>query len=706
MKSDFEIAKRWKKDLKSTKDGLSRQYRNTQDNQAFYAGDIIDYWIGAQSTDQFGVRKRAMVQINKVKPYVNAVKGFMAQNRREAKYEACINGNKIQELYSDYANGMRKYVRARTYADQKETQQSGDMLICGYGAIETAMSYTNGQSTTDPNGQIIMGRLDPEMVGWDPFAKEPNLLDSRWCFYEQIYDLDDALDLFQDAKDDDFEDASDDDLAGGDGGYKFYARGGRYNKIKETSLDWSDQKSSKVKVYFYQWYEYETFYRADNPLKQVQDPRLAAILMMHLEAMAQEMNQDQQDMFAFDPKSEILTFDKEIKEKLLKLFPQMEAYEYRRKAYYSAVISKEHIFTKYRNPSQQGFTVKFKTGDYDSKNKIWTGMVNSMREPALYYNKALTELMFIIGSNSKGGVLVEEDAVDDMQKFEQQYSKTDAVVVVASGGLEKIREKKSPYAVTGYENIIQLAANDVNEVTGIDKTFLGSSENKQETGLLQARRIKQVCSTLACYFDSDTLYQTEHARLLLDFMRIYAENNDGGLFSILGENGRTQFLQISKDKLVAEYDVTIQEAPQGPEEKLEFAQTLTAMGDKLLTIDPATAKAIYGVAVKNLPLEHADQQQLLQLLIPPQGQINPQMVAKMQQQLQQLMSQATQTQLAEVASKANANNARALLDKAKIPEVAASTTLKNTEAVTKVHETQIDEYVAHKDPTPQIDAHT
>ena len=706
MKSDFEIAKRWKKDLKSTKDGLSRQYRNTQDNQAFYAGDIIDYWIGAQSTDQFGVRKRAMVQINKVKPYVNAVKGFMAQNRREAKYEACINGNKIQELYSDYANGMRKYVRARTYADQKETQQSGDMLICGYGAIETAMSYTNGQSTTDPNGQIIMGRLDPEMVGWDPFAKEPNLLDSRWCFYEQIYDLDDALDLFQDAKDDDFEDASDDDLAGGDGGYKFYARGGRYNKIKETSLDWSDQKSSKVKVYFYQWYEYETFYRADNPLKQVQDPRLAAILMMHLEAMAQEMNQDQQDMFAFDPKSEILTFDKEIKEKLLKLFPQMEAYEYRRKAYYSAVISKEHIFTKYRNPSQQGFTVKFKTGDYDSKNKIWTGMVNSMREPALYYNKALTELMFIIGSNSKGGVLVEEDAVDDMQKFEQQYSKTDAVVVVASGGLEKIREKKSPYAVTGYENIIQLAANDVNEVTGIDKTFLGSSENKQETGLLQARRIKQVCSTLACYFDSDTLYQTEHARLLLDFIRIYAENNDGGLFSILGENGRTQFLQISKDKLVAEYDVTIQEAPQGPEEKLEFAQTLTAMGDKLLTIDPATAKAIYGVAVKNLPLEHADQQQLLQLLIPPQGQINPQMVAKMQQQLQQLMSQATQTQLAEVASKANANNARALLDKAKIPEVAASTTLKNTEAVTKVHETQIDEYVAHKDPTPQIDAHT
>lgn len=704
MKSDFDIAKQWRKHHKATKDGLARQYKNTEECQAFYAGDLMDFWIGAQSSDQFGVKKRAMVQINKVKPYVNSVKGFMAQNRRKVKYSARMDSNRIQELYSQYCNGLSEYIRRTSYADQRETQQDGDLLVGGYGAVETAMTYTNGQSTTDPNGTVIKGRINPLDVGWDPFATDTNILDARWVFSEKTYALEDALDLFQDARDDDFESATDDNLQDGDGNYKFYARGGRYNKIKETALDWSDEKSEKVKVFFYQWHQYETFYRCENPAHLMQDPRLAQIMMMKLEMIAQEITQDQSDMFSFDPKSEILNFDEEIKKKLIKIFGKaIEIYEYRRKAYYSAVISKDHVFTKFRNPCQQGFTIKFKTGDYDAKNKIWTGMVNSMKEPTLYYNKALTELMYIIGSNSKGGVYIEEDAVDDVQKFEQQYSKTDAVIVVAPNAIsgKKIQPKKEPFAPTGYENIVQYMSTDIQDVTGIDKAFLGSSENKQETGVLYKRRIRQVVSSLACYFDSITLYQLEDARLLLDFMRVYAENNDGALFSINGVDGREQFLQISSNKLAAEYDVNIDEAPQSAEEKQEYASVLASIGDKLIQADPATAKAIYAIGIKYLPLDYEDQQKLVQLLMPPAGQIDPQMVKKLQEQVQQLMSQASQAQLGELQSKANANNARAQLDGARIKEVGAkiqesgaTVIQKKADAFKKVHETILEEHLA------------
>lgn len=716
MKSDFDITKQWKKHLKSTKDGLSAQYQNTRDCQAFYAGDLIDFWIGAAATDSAGVKKRAMVQINKVKPYVNAVKGFMAQNRRKPKYSARVNGNKIQEIYSDYANGLSDYVRRNTYADQKETQQDGDMLINGYGAIETAMTYTNGQSTTSPNGQIKTGRLDPESYGWDPFAKETNLMDSRWVFSEAIYALEDALDLFQDAKDDDFESADDQQLSGGDGGYKFYARGGRYNKIKETSIDWSDETTEMVKVYFYQWYEYETFYRCDNPLSKIQDPRLLIVFAKHLDVIAQE--QDIDDEFAFDPKSPMWTLNDETKKKLEKIFGEsIEIFEYRRKAYYSAVISKDHIFTKFRNPCQQGFTIKFKTGDYDAKNKIWTGMVNSMKEPTLYYNKGLTELMFIIGSNSKGGVYIEEDAVDDHAKFEQQYSKTDAVIQVAPGalGAGKIKAKKEEYSLTGYENIIKQMGTDIQDVTGIDRAFLGSSENKDETGVLNRQRIRQVVSSLACYFDAITLFSIEHAQLLLGFMKIFAENNDGSLFSIQGQDGKAQFLQISKDKLISEYDINIEEAPQSPEEKQQFAQILVGMADKLLSVDASTAKVMYAMAAKYLPLDSQDQQKVTQLLSPQQDEINPQMVMQMHQMLQQLTSQQAQTELAEKQSKATLNNAKAAETQARIPEIAAKTNLdtakinevgasviqKKAAAFHQVHEAMLDEYVAKNDPHPQ-----
>lgn len=705
MKTDREIAKQFKKHLKITKDGLISQYQNTRECFAFYAGDFADMWVGVASTDQFGVKKRSMVQINKVKPYVNAVKGFMAQNRRKPKYSARINGDKIQQVYSGYANGMGDYTRRNTYADQKETQQDGDMLTVGYGVMESAMTYTNGKSTTSPNGQIQMDRIDPESYGWDPYAKSTNLMDRRWDFIEEIYALDDALDLFQDSKEDDFESADDNKLSGGEDGYRFYARGGRYNKIKESSLDWSDQETEMVKVYFYQWYEYETFYRCDNPLLAAKNPLIAAIFGQQLDLIAQSQK-DPNDDFAFNPKLDIWTLDADTKEEVEKLFADIEIHEFRRKCFYSAVVSKEHVFTKYKNPGHQGFTRQVKTGDYDAKNRIWVGIVNSLKEPTLYYNKGLTELMYIIGSNSKGGVLIEEDAVDDIQKFEQQWAKTDAVIEVAPGAISnnKIKAKKEEYSLTGYENIISLMNSDTQDSVGIDKSFLGSSENKNDTAMLNRQRIKQVQSLLACYFDSATLYSIEQARVVLGFMRIFAENNDGSLFSIQDQNGKEIFLKISKDKLIDEYDINVEESPQTSEEKQEFAIVITGIAEKILPIDPTLAKAVYALALKYLPLDPEDQQAITQLLTPQGGQITPQQSQQMQQMIKQLTSLAAQAELAEKQSKANLNNANAKLATAKLDEVSATVTQKKADAFHQVHEAMLDEYVAKRDPTPQLNA--
>lgn len=683
MLSDIDLARQFDKHRKASNSGLSLQYKSMRECQEFYSGDIMQYADKIQYQDNMGRKRRAMVQFNKVKPYVNAVKGFMAQNRRKAKYIARVPNDQAMKLYSDYSNAMADYIRDEANADQIETQADSDMLVGGYGAVETAMTYGLGQATTDPNGQILMGRVDPLTVFWDPYARETNLLDSRWCGYKKDYALDDAMELFDDHWEDHFEQADAD--FGEVEGYRFYERGGRYNKIRESSVDWADADEDLVKVYFYQWFEYETFYRADNPIYTLTNPQAVQLAAAQLDIIAQEMDEEDKDLFAFDPRAEILTFDEKIKARLIEHFGQFlkNIFDYKRRVYYSAVISKDHVFTKYRSTCQQGFTLKFKTGDYDAKNNIWTGMVTSMKDPVMYYNKALTELMFIIGANSKGGVLVEETAVEDIQKFEQQYAKTDAVVVVNDGAIQnnKIRDKRSPYTPTGYENIIQLSDASISDVNGIDKTFLGSSENKQETGLLQRRRIRQVVSALACYFDSVTLYQKEHARLLLDFMRIYAENNAGGLFRILGENGRQEYLQISADKLCAQYDVEIQEAMQTPEEKQEFATIISGMGDKLLAVDPQTAKMFYAIAVKYLPIDQSDQQRMLQILMPQDQKIDPAYVQQLEQQVKSLMSEVTQADVKKKLSEVALNAARTDEMTAKVHETLAKATKTEMDAV-------------------------
>jgi len=96
MLKDAALVVQFKKHMRSTQRGLSKQFQNTRTCQAFYAGDMMDYRDQVQFVSQTGQKKRAMVQFNKVKPYVNAVKGFMAQNRRKPRYEAMIRGQTIQ----------------------------------------------------------------------------------------------------------------------------------------------------------------------------------------------------------------------------------------------------------------------------------------------------------------------------------------------------------------------------------------------------------------------------------------------------------------------------------------------------------------------------------------------------------------------------------------------------------------------------------
>lgn len=665
--ADQSLIAQWGKHKKATQRGLAKQYENHRTNTAFYVGDMMDYRDNIQFINQAGIKKRAMVQFNKVKPYVNAVKGFMAQNRRRAKYEARMPGGKVQELYSMYANAMHDYVLDKANADQIETQQDGDMLIGGVGAVETAMTYGEGMATTDPNGEILKGKLEIEQTGWDPFAKATGLTDARWVFTEKDYDLDDALEVFSDSEEQDFDTAADNDVDE-DEGYTFYARGGRYNKIKAANVDWSDERQNMVKVYFYQWVEFETFYRCNNPIYAFKNPQAVMLAAAQLDQWQQEDdNAEENSLFGFDARDEILNFGPEIKAKLEKTFGDMiEIFPSKRKVYYTAVLSGHHVFSKYRSLSQSGFSIKFKTGDYDAKNKMWTGMVNSMREPALYYNKALTEMMFTIAANSKGGVMVEKGAVEDLSDFEQKFAKTDGVIEVEEGALSggKIKPKREGYAPSGYEEIVKLTDASFADVNGIDKTFLGSSENKNETGILQKRRIKQVVSALACYFDSITLYQKEAARLDLDYMRIWAENNAGGIFKLLGPDGRKQFLQISADKLAADYDVAIEEAPQSQEEKMEYSTILAKIADSLLQTDPTSAKAILAIALKHMPLEQADLDRVTQILVPSAGNIDLAMVQQMAEQLQKLNSNITQldvsNKLAEIGLKqAKANDLNA-----------------------------------------------
>lgn len=662
MKTDSEITKQFKIHKKKADRNLGKQRENTKKCRAFKAGDYQEYIDKIQVALSSGQKKRVTVQINKISPYVDAVVGFFAQNRRKPNYLARMEVSKAAMFFSQYGNELSKYCRKSMNADQVETQQDADLITCGIGVVETEYSFGEGFSAKSPNGEIIMGAVDLDTYWYDSACRQTNMTDRRYDCISREFHIDDALDLFEDSKEGDFDDVAPDTLSD----YQMQGDLGAYDRIK---YDWEDKVEGMVNVHFYQWYDIESYYRADSPVKNLKNPQSMIAAQMELDKIAQEIKDEQDDDADdsngqnndgerdedFDAQSDILSFNASTKARLEESFGEfIEPQEFRRKVFYTAVLSGDKVFKKFKT-AHQGFTRKVKTGTYDAKNKIWTGIVNSMMEPQKYYNKFLTELMFIIAANSKGGVIIEEDAVEDIEEFEDQYAKTDVVCTVRPGAIsnpngKKIMDKRSAFQPTGYEQLITLVDASISDVAGLDRSFLGSVENKMESAQLNRQRIRQVSSMLAGYMDSITLYGYEHARLMLDLMRIFAENNRGELFKMSGDHGADQFIQISDDKLAPDFDISVEEAPTTPEERAELAVQISQIADKYMMIPNGEAKAsqLYALAAKYANLENSDLQEITKILVPDQNQIDPAQVAQMQEQIKMLTSQMTESQIKNI----------------------------------------------------------
>lgn len=667
-RKDSEIAKLVKKQRKISASGLSAQYNNTKACQSFYNGDQMSYNDSLDYEDTYGRSKQVTVKFNKVQAPVDAVVGFMAQNRRQAKFMARQAQSPQQALYTKNMNALYVYHREHMNADQIETDQDADMMICGYGAIETDLSYIVGNATTTPNGEILGISLDTESVYWDSAARSKNILDKKWCGYFDDYYLDDALDLFQDSVEEDFQKVGVTDDT--DTGYVYNPWGGLYDKIKaEDSVDWCDAEKQKVRVYNHQWFEYETVYKAENPVYAMDNQEDAKMLLDRLQLIADDIEQyaaddniSTQDAFKFDPEARELFMDDDTKKAVVKeLGTLIEPIAFKRKCYYTAVVSGSHVFKWFKSVSQSGFSIKFKTGIFSKQHKIWHGMVNSMMEPTEYSNKALTEYLFTIASNSKGGLLYEEDAVEDVAELEANYAKTNGMVKVAQGALSggKIQPKASPALPTGLDVMMQLADASITS-NGVDPAMVGQIDNEDQSGILFKRRIRQIQSKMARYFDSGTLYQREHARLCLDLIRVWVENNNGQWVQITGQDGAADFTQVLEGMLAPEYDISVQETPVSPEDKYETGIALKQWGDGIYQVNPTAGAAFYAEAINMFPLDSDVRNNLIQVLKPQQAPIDPAYVKQLEQTVQQLSSQQSQAEISKIMADADYSKARTM----------------------------------------------
>lgn len=539
------------------------------------------------------------IELNGIDPMISAISGAEISNRQTVKYSPRQPGAaQVNEILT----GAVDFQRDECDANDEESHAFRDALTCGLGVTETRMDYDE-----NPQGDTRVDRCDPLEFAVDPTSLKANFTNAKHLCRERVYAIEDARvefpDLYMMAG----------FSSGDDNSPHKHNPGEAYTGADGTALP-----PGYCRIKEYQWRELESF-------TMMVDPSNGQV--MHLGP------------------------EEEKKLKSAGIDPlEFGGVRMKRTLWFRAFRAGDACF-KEKLPDEE-FTYKFITGKLDRNKAVPYGVVRAMIDPQRWRNKFLAQIDWIIGSNAKGGVMLEHDAVEDVREFEEKWSQGNSIVEVNPGAIAqgKIQNKPVPPYPQGLDRLLQIVTASLSEVTGVNKEMLGMAD-QQQAGVLEYQRKQAAFGVLAVFFDSLRRYRRQQGRLHLKLISKYL--SDGRLIRIVNNQGLTQYVPLVRQQDTLTYDVIVDDAPQGPNQQERVWQMLQGL--------PAIMKALQGMPPEMIfailewsPLPASLVSKLRELY-----QQNAQSMQAQQQVQQQLYLANAQAGIAKTQSEAAKNNAQA-----------------------------------------------
>lgn len=555
---------------------------------------------------------RPVFTFNRVASFIRGICGLETSTRNQVQLFAReINDSGT----TDVLNAAIRYVREGCDADDEESDAFKDMLICGMGWTETL--FTTEEAT---EGSIIIERVDPLHMRWDPAARKRGLADRRWCAREKYLPLSTIRDVWGDAKADEVEGVLSTDT----------------EVLEEFSSSPHDATAARN-------YDSDTLgqTRRKNGVPVVQFQYVKTqrfVVVPNLETGEEEE----------------VTPDEFTKMQKLMRSQGMEL-EGRRVKHrqYRQVIFCGSVELEEGPLPCDGFTFQAITGTRDRNEGIWYGFIRDLLDPQRWVNKFFSSMADVVASQAKGGLIAEVDAFVSKDNATEDWNNPRSIVWLKRDGLNKVRERNAAGVPAGLNQLLDFTVTSLPAVAGVNLEFLGMADREQP-GVLEHQRKQAAISTLAEFFNALRLYRKQQGRVLLQFINEFI--SDGRLIRIVGKT-EAKYVPLARTAGTLQYDIVVDEAPTSPDQKNRTWNALTQ-------ILPVAASMGFPV-----PPEIIDYAPFPQALIDDwkkfadgDAGLPPKVKEQMQQMQEQL--QAAQKQIEQLKSKKEESMMKLQLDQA------------------------------------------
>ena len=511
---------------------LQRWWMSDQEASANWrtqATEDLGFVAGEQLSDAdkaiLDEANRPHVVFNRVLTIIKAIAGMEINGRHEIVFTPEENDD---TMVSEILSGTSRWMGDKCDGEDEQSEAFQQSTITGIGVTESRFTYEFGHK-----GKYVEEMFDCRELFWDRTAKKKNLVDARRMHRVRRMPLSDAMQMFPGKSRREL------DASWADAGvyYDTSPRSIEEKRIrdgKNSYLDWDD--TNEVTIVCTQWFEREPYY-----------------------LVADEGTQEMVEMTV----KEYRLLDRL---RRLQGLPRLDGVRMTKRVYKQAFLGNE-LLESGPAPLGQQFSWGVITGEFDAKRRFWYGLTRVVRDPQMWANKFMAQVMHIMNTTAKGGILAERDAFDDELEAEEGYALPDAITWLKSGALSgqnpKIMPKPGAGDAAAYVQLLQYAVNAIPQVTGVNFELLGQ-QDVQNPGVVEAMRKQAGMTVLATLFDALRRYRKILGRIRLNV--IQTKLSDGRVIRIVGQQ-YTGAVRLAKEVTTGEFDVSVADAPTSPNQK-------------------------------------------------------------------------------------------------------------------------------------------